>query len=59
MIRSDFYPRSGGAFHTQALGTGCKIRDRIGVADATIRVSIGIEHIDDLIADMTQALKDI
>ncbi|MCO4055241.1 MAG: cystathionine gamma-synthase family protein [Bosea sp.] len=32
------------------------VRDRIGVSDSTIRVSIGIEHIDDLLADMTQAL---
>jgi methionine-gamma-lyase len=40
-------------------GVPKEVRDRIGVSDATIRVSIGIEHIDDLIADMTQALKDI
>jgi len=32
------------------------IRDRIGVTDATIRLSIGIEHPDDLIADLDQAL---
>ena len=32
------------------------VRDRIGVVDATIRVSIGIENINDLIADMTQGL---
>ncbi len=40
-------------------GVPKEVRDRIGVSDATIRVSIGIEHIDDLIADVTQALKDI
>ncbi|MCX7341341.1 MAG: cystathionine gamma-synthase family protein [Hyphomicrobiales bacterium] len=40
-------------------GVPKEVRDRIGVSDATIRVSIGIEHIDDLIADMTQALKEI
>jgi methionine-gamma-lyase len=40
-------------------GVPKEVRDRIGVSDATIRVSIGIEHIDDLITDMTQALKDI
>lgn len=40
-------------------GVPKEVRDRIGVSDATIRVSIGIEQIDDLIADMTQALKDI
>ncbi len=37
-------------------GVPKEVRDRIGVSDATIRVSIGIEHSDDLIADMTQAL---
>jgi methionine-gamma-lyase len=31
-------------------------RDRLGVSDATIRVSIGIEHPDDLVADLAQAL---
>jgi methionine-gamma-lyase len=31
-------------------------RDRLGVSDATIRVSIGIEHPDDLLADLGQAL---
>lgn len=40
-------------------GVPKEVRDRIGVSDASIRVSIGIEHIDDLIADVTQALKDI
>ena len=32
------------------------IRDRIGIIDSTIRLSIGVEHPDDLIADITQAL---
>ena len=31
-------------------------RDRLGVTDAMIRVSIGIEHPDDLVADLAQAL---
>lgn len=31
-------------------------RDRLGVSGATIRVSIGIEHPDDLVADLSQAL---
>ncbi len=38
-------------------GVPKEVRDRIGVSDATIRVSIGIENVDDLIADLTQALK--
>jgi methionine-gamma-lyase len=40
-------------------GVPKEVRDRIGVSDATIRVSIGIEHVEDLIADMTQALADL
>lgn len=32
------------------------VRDRLGVTDATIRVSIGIEHPDDLAADLEAAL---
>lgn len=32
------------------------VRDRIGVSDATIRVSIGVEHPDDLVADLEHAL---
>lgn len=31
-------------------------RDRLGVTDAMIRLSVGIEHPDDLIADLEQAL---
>ncbi len=38
-------------------GTGtADIRQRIGVLDSTIRLSIGIENPSDLIADLTQAL---
>ncbi len=37
-------------------GVPKETRDRLGVANATIRVSIGIEHPDDLVADLAQAL---
>jgi methionine-gamma-lyase len=37
-------------------GVPKEIRDRIGVSDATIRVSVGIENPDDLLADLTRAL---
>jgi len=37
-------------------GVPQEVRDRIGVLDTTIRLSVGIEHPDDLIADLTQAL---
>ncbi|MFZ4397847.1 MAG: PLP-dependent transferase [Kiritimatiellia bacterium] len=31
-------------------------RDRLGITDTLLRLSVGIEHLDDLIADLTQAL---
>jgi len=37
-------------------GVPADLRERIGVSDATIRLSIGIEHADDLVADLAQAL---
>jgi methionine-gamma-lyase len=40
-------------------GVPKETRDRLGVSDATIRVSIGIEHPDDLVADLGAALATI
>ncbi len=37
-------------------GVPIEVRERIGVLDSTIRLSIGVEHPDDLIADLAQAL---
>jgi methionine-gamma-lyase len=37
-------------------GVPVDVRTRIGVRDTTIRLSIGIEHPDDLVADLSQAL---
>ena len=37
-------------------GVPFDVRQRIGVLDSTIRLSIGIEHPDDLVADLAQAL---
>jgi methionine-gamma-lyase len=37
-------------------GVPKETRERIGISDSTIRMSIGIEHADDLIADLTQGL---
>jgi len=31
-------------------------RERYGITDAMVRISVGIEHPDDLIADLAQAL---
>ncbi|SFA80024.1 methionine-gamma-lyase [Rhizobium sp. NFR07] len=38
-------------------GVPADVRQRIGVLDTTIRLSVGIEHPDDLIADLAQALE--
>jgi methionine-gamma-lyase len=40
-------------------GVPADVRDRIGVLASTIRLSIGIEHPDDLIADLEQSLAAI
>jgi methionine-gamma-lyase len=40
-------------------GVPREIRERLGISEATIRVSIGIEHVDDIVADLTQALAKI
>jgi methionine-gamma-lyase len=37
-------------------GVPADIRRKIGILDCTIRLSIGIEHPSDLIADLAQAL---
>jgi methionine-gamma-lyase len=37
-------------------GVPAEVRARIGIRDTTIRLSIGIEHPDDLVADLAQAL---
>src|SRR6266487_2551999 len=39
-------------------GVPADIRQKIGVLDSTIRLSIGIEHPSDLIADIAQALNE-
>ena len=40
-------------------GVPAATRERLGISDATIRISIGIEHVDDIIADLTQSLAEI
>jgi cystathionine gamma-lyase len=32
-------------------------RQKLGISDGLIRISVGIEHVDDLIADLDEALK--
>ncbi len=36
-----------------------ELRERAGITDDLIRISVGIEHVDDLIADLTQALNTV
>ncbi len=40
-------------------GVPIETRERLGISDATIRISVGIEHVDDIIADLTQSLAQI
>jgi methionine-gamma-lyase len=37
-------------------GVPVGVRERMGILESTIRLSIGIEHPDDLVADLAQAL---
>ncbi len=32
-------------------------RQKLGISDGLVRISVGIEHVDDLIADLQQALE--
>ena len=34
------------------------IRKKVGITDNLIRLSVGIEHVDDIIADLTQAIRE-
>ncbi|MEI8196600.1 MAG: PLP-dependent transferase, partial [Phycisphaerae bacterium] len=36
-----------------------EVRKTVGITDDLIRVSVGIEHIDDLIGDLTQAFDKV
>jgi len=31
-------------------------RESVGITDGTVRISVGLEHIEDIIADISQAL---
>ena len=33
-------------------------RDRLGITDGLVRISVGIEDVEDIIEDLDQALKD-
>jgi len=32
------------------------VRDRVGITDSLVRLSVGIEDVEDIIADLDQAL---
>lgn len=36
-----------------------EVRQKIGITDGLIRISVGIEDVEDLIADLDQALQKI
>jgi methionine-gamma-lyase len=38
-------------------GVPLELREKVGVTDGLIRLSIGLEHADDLIADLDNAFK--
>ncbi len=40
-------------------GVQKEVRERMGVSDSMVRISVGIEHVDDLIADLSQALSAV
>ena len=42
--------------HTIFYEMGAERRASMGIADSLVRIAVGIEHIDDLIADFSQAL---
>jgi cystathionine beta-lyase/cystathionine gamma-synthase len=33
-----------------------EVRDRIGITDSLVRLSVGIEDVEDIVADIDQAL---
>jgi cystathionine beta-lyase/cystathionine gamma-synthase len=35
---------------------GAKARQRANISDGLVRLSVGIEHVDDIIADLDQAM---
>ena len=35
-----------------------EIRQKVGITDGLIRLSVGIEHVDDLLSDLVQAIKE-
>jgi cystathionine beta-lyase/cystathionine gamma-synthase len=36
-----------------------EVRDRLGITDGLVRISVGIEDTDDIIADIDQALDKV
>jgi methionine-gamma-lyase len=34
------------------------MREHLGITDTLLRLSVGLEHVDDIIADLQQALED-
>jgi methionine-gamma-lyase len=34
------------------------MREHLGITDTLLRLSVGLEHVEDIIADLTQALEE-
>ena len=51
-------PRQHPALMTHA-SVPPEVRAELGISDGLIRLSIGIEHVSDLIADLEQALSEV
>ena len=43
-------------YWTQAAAVGEEGREKIGLTDGMVRISVGIEDVDDILADLEQAL---
>ena len=50
LLYKAYYAEMGG------VGTAPDVRQRIGITDGLIRISVGIEDVEDLINDLDQAL---
>ncbi len=40
-------------------GVGAEVRRKIGISDGMVRISVGIEDVDDILGDLDQALAAI
>ena len=53
----DMFQKKKDAWEKLAKKDPKEIREKVGITDNLIRLSTGIEHIDDLLADLEQAIE--